>query len=329
MNLCILFQKKWPNCLVQFEDFSNDVCFDILDRYRNDFLCFNDDIQGTGAVVLSGFLNAVKLTGQPLLKQRIVFQGAGSAAVGVATYIYETIKEVTGASSEDVKKCFYLVDSKGLVCDIRGDQLEKHKLMFSRTDFKEKDKVPKDLIDVVKLAQPTALIGLSGQPGSFTEEIIKEMSKHVEKPIIFALSNPTNKSECSAEQAYKFSNGKCIFASGSPFNPVIYQNKTYYPGQGNNMYIFPGLGLGAVVSKTKIVSDGMILTAAHTLANSVTKEELELGNIYPLLSQIRNISEKIAIAVCEKASKEGLSQVKPEPKNWSELVKNYIYYPKY
>jgi len=153
------------------------------------------------------------------------------------------------------------------------------------------------------------------------------MSKHVEKPIIFPLSNPTNKSECTAEEAYSWTDGKCIFASGSPFDPVKYKEKIYIPGQGNNMFIFPGLGLGAVISKSKKVTDGMILESAKTLAFSVTKEELDAGRIYPDLSRIRKISFDISKAVCEKSVKEKLSQVDPEPKDWGKLISDYIYYP--
>jgi len=322
--------SKWPHCVIQFEDFSNDVCFDILERYRQRYVCFNDDIQGTGAVVLSGFLNAVKLQGVPLLSQRILFLGAGSAATGVASYIYKTIKDITGGSDEDVKKCFYLVDSKGLVCSNRGDHhLEKHKLPFVRNDF-EKDKIPVELLDIVKVVKPTALIGLSGQGGSFTEEVIRDISMHIERPIIFPLSNPTNKSECTAEQAYKWTNGKCIFASGSPFDPVELNGVTFHPGQGNNMYIFPGLGLGVSVSKAKIVSDGMILRASQVLADSLTKEDLQKGLIYPGLENIRDISKKIAIEVCIKAEKEGLAQMHPsQSSSWALEVENHIYYPNY
>lgn len=318
-------QDKWPNCLVQFEDFSNDVCFDLLERYRNKYHCFNDDIQGTGAVITAGFINAAKVTGIPLTKHKIVFLGAGSAATGVATFIAQVMKE-TGASDEEVHNCFYLVDSRGLVTDQRGDTIEHHKLPFTRKDF-PKDQQKKTLLDVVKAIQPTCLIGLSSQGGAFTEEIIKEMSSHQKRPIIFPLSNPTSKSECTAEQAYTWSNGTCIFASGSPFDSVKLGDKIFYPGQGNNMYIFPGLGLGAVVSQSKVITDGMIITAAKTLADYVTKEELESGKIYPDLHKIRTISEKIATDVCKRSEKEGLTKVQSD--NWEKTVKDYVHFPSY
>jgi malic enzyme len=252
---------KWPKCVVQFEDFSNDVCFELLERYRHQYRCFNDDIQGTGAVVVSGFLNAVKITQVPLLEHKVVFLGAGSASTGVATYIAQYMVQ-QGATEEQAHKCFYLIDSKGLVTTTRGDTLENHKIPFARSDCQEK----KTLLDVIKCIKPTAIIGLSGQGGTFTEDVIREMAKNNKKPIIFPLSNPTSKSECSAEDAYKFTNGTCIFASGSPFDEVVLDGITYKPGQGNNMYIFPGLGLGTVVSQAKQVSDTMIVCAATTLA---------------------------------------------------------------
>jgi malate dehydrogenase (oxaloacetate-decarboxylating)(NADP+) len=195
-----------------------------------------------------------------------------------------------GISSEEAHSAFYLVDSKGLVTDNRGDKLASHKLPFSRKDFQTQHQ---DLLEVVKVVQPTVLIGLSGQGGAFTEEIIKEFAKHSEKPIIFALSNPIDNSETNAENAYTWTEGRCIFASGSPFQPVELNGKKYLPGQGNNMYIFPGLSLGSVVPKSKHVSDKMILVAAKTLASCVTDEEFSAGKIYPDLNNFRTISKKI------------------------------------
>lgn len=319
-------KSKWPNCLVQFEDFSNDVCFELLERYRNDYRCFNDDIQGTGAVVVSGFLNAVKLNGIDLLKQKIVFMGAGSASTGVATYIAQVMKE-TGASDEEVHNCFYLIDSKGLVTTSRGDVLESHKVPWARKDIDSKTNHLASLLEVVKAIQPTAIIGLSGQGGVFTEQIVREMAKHQKKPIIFPLSNPTSKSECSAEQAYTWTNGSCIFASGSPFDAVVLNGVTYTPGQGNNMYIFPGLGMGAVVCRAKKVTDKMIVTAAKTLSDYVTKEDLANGRIYPGLSQIREISVKIATDVCLEAERTCLAEIKSD--NYEKLVREYVFEPIY
>lgn len=315
---------KWPNCLVQFEDFSNDVCFDLLEKYRNKILCFNDDIQGTGAVIVAGFLNAAKLTGIRPSEHKLVFLGAGSAAVGVADQIVGVMKlDNPEKSEEELRKNIYFVDSKGLVTKHRGGNLEKHKIPYAQ-DIKEN---LVHLVDVVKHVKPTGLIGLSGQGGSFTKEVIEELARHVEKPIVFALSNPTKNSECTAEEAVQWTDGRCIFASGSPFPVVNYKGKEIKPGQGNNMYIFPGLGLGAVVSKAKHVSTLMVLAASQTLAACTPESKLENGEIYPDLANIREISVQIAKAVAKQAVKEGLSDEKVD--DWDQVLKEYIYIPEY
>jgi len=323
-------KDKWPKCLLQFEDFSNDVCFTLLEKYRDRMLCFNDDIQGTGAVIVSGFLNTCKITGIRPKDNTLVFYGAGSAAVGVADQIacvmkIDAEKDGEKVTIEDMKKRIYLVDSKGLVTKHRGDKLDCHKIPYARDDIKEN--VAK-LVDIVKLVKPTFLIGLSGQGATFTEEVIRAHAENNKKPAIFALSNPTANSECTAEQAVQWTNGTCVFASGSPFPVVEYEGKTIIPGQGNNMYIFPGLGLGAVVSEAKHVSDLMILVASQTLADFVTEDMLAKGLIYPGLTEIRSISAKIAKAVAEQAVKEGLSTA-PHDVDWETAIAEYIYEPAY
>lgn len=331
-------KDKWPNTLVQFEDFSNDVCFDILEAYQDKSFCFNDDIQGTGAVIVSGFINAVKITKIPTKDHRIVFFGAGSAAVGVADQIATEIAGKMHISVQDARKHIYLVDSKGLVFKNRGDELQKHKIPYARDDITQKYPT---LMDVIKFVKPTALIGLSGQGQAFKQDVIAEMAKINERPIIFSLSNPTSNSECSAAEAYEWTDGRAIFASGSPFPDFEYKGKVLKPGQGNNMYIFPGLGLGAVIAKGTKVSDTMIVCAANTLADSITQEELEQGKLYPDLKKIRQISSVIAAAVAHQAFKEvcqimfaymyffkGLSQYKTEP-NWEQLVKDFTFSPDY
>jgi len=322
-------KDKWPRALLHFEDFSNDHCFDLLERHRGNQLCFNDDIQGTGAVVASGFINACKVSGTPMTNQRIVFLGAGSAGIGVADNIVSVmVKESNGKlSKEEARKNFYFVDSKGLVTNNRGDELASFKVPYARQDA---DQQLTNLADVVKHVKPTALIGLSGMPKTFTEEIVRELGKHSEKPIIFSLSNPTSKAECSAEEAYKWTDGRCIFASGSPFAPVTIGDKTYTPGQGNNMYIFPGLGFGSFLVQSKGVSDTMITAAAVALANSVSEEELKRGQIYPKLSKIRNeISPIIAVEVIKTAYSEGLAQLHPRPEDLLQFVKEHMYQPEY
>lgn len=329
-------KHKWPKTLIQFEDWSNDVCFDMLDRYRNDFFCFNDDIQGTGAVILSGFINAVKLSEIPLENHSILFAGAGSAAVGVADQIAKIFKERTNLSDEEIVKKFYFTDSKALVTNNRGDwdNIVKNapfKVKYARKDIPADSPLQtSDVLTIVKGLKPTVLIGLSGAfGGGFTKEIIQAHTQNNKYPIIFALSNPTDKSECTAENAFVHSEGRAIFASGSPFQPVTYNGKTYKAGQGNNMYIFPGLGLGSVVSGSTIVSEDMILAAAKTLADYRPEEELfKTRDLYPPLKDIREISVRVAVSVCKQATHEGIAQVK-NVSDWEPLVRKYIYTPEY
>lgn len=316
-------QRKWPKALIQWEDFTNDHAFPILNKYRDKVLCFNDDIQGTGAVALSGLLGGMRMKGEKLSDQRIMFYGAGSAAVGIADMIVAGIMEESGISIEEARKRFWLLDSQGLVVKNGPRELQEHKIPYAR-DEEHVD----NLLDVVKQVKPTILVGVSGQGQTFTEEIIREMHSHVDEPIIFALSNPTSKSECTAEQAYRWTDGKAIFASGSPFDPVRMKGKIYVPGQGNNMFIFPGVGLGATLCQSKKVTDGMFYAAAKALADRVTEEELALRTVYPDLRKIREISANIATKVCEMAFDEGLAQIE-RPDDIYSFVKSKMYEPDY
>ena len=314
--------ERWPNALIQFEDFTNDHAFPLLKKYREKLLCFNDDIQGTGGVALAGLLAALRITKGKLCDQRIIFLGAGSAAVGIADMIVAGMVE-EGLSRQEAQKKFWFLDSKGLVTTTRGDKLVEHKIPYAR-----EEKFIKSLLDVVKTVKPTALIGVSKQPGAFSEKIIREMKKHVDIPIIFALSNPTSKSECTPAQAYEWTEGNVVYASGSPFDPIKYKGKIYTTGQGNNMYIFPGVGLGAVACKATKITDSMFYAAAKTLANLVSKEDLQKGRVYPDLKEIREISAHIAVSVCEIAYSEGFAWEK-RPDNILEFVKSKMFQPVY
>ncbi len=318
----IAARDRWPKALIQFEDFTNDHAFSLLNKYRSRFLCFNDDLQGTGAVALAGLLAALRVTGEKIQDQRIVFLGAGTAAVGSADIMAAVMVE-NGLTPEQARKRFWLVDSKGLVTTGRGDTLAEHKVPYAREEG-----YLETLLDVVKQVKPTVLLGLSMQSGAFTEEVIKAMQKHVEQPIIFALSNPTSKAECTPEQVYRWTNGLGIYASGSPFAPVQFNGKIFKPCQGNNMYIFPGVGLGATLSEARTVTDSMFLTAAKTLAALVGEQELEVGALYPSLTQIRDISAAIAAAVWEIAWSEG-NAIRKIPDNPMRFVKNKMYFPDY
>jgi malate dehydrogenase (oxaloacetate-decarboxylating)(NADP+) len=315
--------KRWPHVLIQWEDFTNDKAFPLLQRYRQEVLSFNDDIQGTGAVALAGLLSAMRRKEQQLSDQRIVFYGAGSAAVGIAEMICAGMVEESGISVEQARQRFWLLDSQGLVTASRKQKLQAHKLPYARDD------APADsLIDVVKRVKPTVLVGVSGQPQAFDRPAIRAMHRHCRKPVIFALSNPTTKSECTAEQAYEWTDGNAIFASGSPFAPVRLNGRIFVPGQGNNMFIFPGIGLGGVSCGARQITDSMFYTAAKTLAHMVTDEELAAGTMYPDLRKIRQISLAIATAVCRSAYSEGLATC-PEPADIRTFVRDRMYHPVY
>lgn len=294
--------------VIQFEDFKNP--FPALERYRDHYTCFNDDIQGTGAVVLGGVINAVKRSGVPCKDHRAVFLGAGSAGVGVAKQIVEFFMR-EGMSEDDARNCFYLVDSKGLVTADRGDKLADHKVYFARQDNNgQQFKTLEDVIDQVK---PTMLMGLSTIGGVFTPEILRKMADWNTAPIIFPLSNPSSKSECDFESAITHTDGRCLFASGSPFPSMTYTNskgeaRTYYPGQGNNMYVFPGIGLGSILCKAVRVTDNMIYASGAALSQALTAEEVENGLLYPDITRIREVSIVVTRKVMRAAQQDGVDR---------------------
>jgi len=315
--------ERWPNVLIQWEDFTNDKAFPLLARYRDEILSFNDDIQGTGAVALAGLVAAMRIRREHLSDQRIVFFGAGSAAVGIADTICAGIADEHSLSTEEARKLVWMVDSRGLVTTRREGTLAEHKLAYARDD-----EPAKTLLEVVDRVKPTVLIGAAGQPRTFTEEVLRAMHRECERPVVFALSNPTSKAECTAEEAYSWTDGKAIFASGSPFPPVRIGGHIFVPGQGNNMFIFPGVGLGAIACGATKVTDEMFFTAAKTLAHMVTEEELAAGTIYPDLRNIRQISLAIASAVCRLAWDNDLARYS-EPADVREYVRQLQYHPDY
>ena len=313
--------KVFPNALVQFEDFANQNAYRLLEKYRYDYCSFNEDIQGTGSVVLAGLFTAMKNLESSLSEQCILFYGAGSAAIGIAEDI-ATAKEMAGVSPQNSRENIYLFDSRGLVVKGR-DHLTVNKEKFAHSITGETN-----FLEVVKKIKPTVIIGVAGQPNVFTIEVIKAMAKNNENPIIFALSNPTTKSECTAEEAYKWSDGKALFASGSPFNPVKFKGKTFYSGQGNNAYIFPGLGMGIVISRASRVVDEMLIIAAQTLGAMVSFSDFDEGRLYPPLTNIREISIQIAIAIAEYVFDNNLAQV-PRPENIEQTIRKEAYIPDY
>ncbi|MDX1416932.1 MAG: NAD-dependent malic enzyme [Candidatus Promineifilaceae bacterium] len=317
-----VMQDRYPNALIQFEDFANHNAFRLLHKYRDRACVFNDDIQGTASVTLAGVYASLRLTGMNLSDQKLLFLGAGEAGIGIADLTVSALMEEGRLSEREARQRCLFVDSRGLVVKSRTD-LAEHKLTYAH------DHEPLiALLDVVKQHKPTALIGVSGQPQTFTRDVVNEMAKINDKPIIFALSNPTSKAECSAEEAYHWSNGRAIYASGSPFKPVQYSGQTFIPGQGNNSYIFPGVGLGVISVGARRVPDSMFLAAAKTLAEQVTDEDLAMGRLFPALNRIRDVSAAIAAAVADVAFREGLTEM-ARPEHLLDFVKSNMYHPQY
>lgn len=314
-------KKVFPHALIQLEDFATKNAFNLLKKYKDSVCLFNDDIQGTGSIALAGLFSAIKISKQSLIDQKILFLGAGEAGVGIANTIASAMSGLGLTKEEARKKCWF-VDSKGLVCDQRED-LTEHKLLYAH-----EHPLIDNYLDAVKILKPTAIIGVSGQPGKFSKEILDEMAALNEHPIVFALSNPTSMSECTAEEAYTYTNGKAIFASGSPFNPVNFNGRTIYPGQGNNVYIFPGIGLGVLYSKAERVTERMFLEAAKVVSDAVSKEELLRGQIFPSVEKIRTVSSEIAAVVTRVAVEENLSNVILK-ENIAEDIRSFMYDPKY
>jgi malate dehydrogenase (oxaloacetate-decarboxylating)(NADP+) len=295
-------QQIFPQACIQFEDFGNANAFRLLHKYRDRACTFNDDIQGTAGVTLAGLLSSERLTGLPLAQQRILFLGAGEAGIGIGDLIVEALK-LQGVPEPVARQQCWFVDSKGLVVRSRTDLVE-HKRRFAH------DHAPlTTLLEAVETLKPTALVGVSGMPQTFTEPVVRAMAKLNRQPVIFALSNPTSQAECTAEQCYTWTEGRGIFASGSPFAPVTFNGVLHVPGQGNNSYIFPGVGLGVIASESTRVTDEMFYLAARTLADLVTEDDLRIGRLYPDLKRIREVSLAIATAVAESAFRRGLTRM--------------------
>jgi len=293
--------RVFPYALIQFEDFANHNAFRFLDKYRSRVCTFNDDIQGTAAVALAGIYSALRITKGALKDQRLLFFGAGEAGTGIGELVVSAMK-AEGLSEEDARKRCWFIDSQGLVVKGRG-KLASHKLPFAQ----DREFIL-DPLTIIKEYHPTALIGVSGRNGTFSQEVLETIAKDVDRPIVFALSNPTSMAECTAEEAYRWTGGRAVFASGSPFDPVTIDGKRFVPGQGNNSYIFPGVGLGVLASASQFVTDEMFLAAARTLANEVQESDLEQGRIYPSLQRIREVSLAIALAVVAVAQNRGLAR---------------------
>ena len=312
---------SFPNALIQLEDFGNRNAFRLLAKYRDLVCLFDDDIQGTGAVALAGLLGGLRISGGDLADQRVLFYGAGQAGIGIGSTIVAALLE-QGMTREQAYGSCWCFDTQGLLVAGR-DSIPEQKQPFAH-DHAAVD----NFTAAIHALKPTAIIGCAGQAGVFSEEVVKAMAELNERPIVFALSNPTANAECSAEEAYRWSDGRAIFASGSPFDPVPVGNKTLVPGQGNNAYIFPGVGLGAVTSGATRVTDEMFLAAARVLADLVSEQDLALGRVYPSLSRIREVSALIAAEVASIAHRQGLAR-HPQPKDFLADVQAQMFQPLY
>jgi len=311
--------QVFPRAVIQLEDFATANAFRLLDRYRGRVCLFDDDIQGTGSVALAGVYSALRISGGALTEQRFLFLGAGEAGIGIGNVIVAALVDA-GLSEADARKQCWFFDSTGLVVSSRAD-LAEHKRPFAHEHpFLD------DFQRAVETLRPTAIIGVSGTPKTFTRPVVEAMAAFNERPIVFALSNPTSKSECTAQQAYEWTGGRAIFASGGPFAPVDLNGQTFVPGQGNNAYVFPGVGLGAIAAETTCVTDEMFFVAAKVLADEVTEQDLALGRIYPSLARIREVSVKIAVAVAEVAFARGLTD-KARPTDLPGAVRSLMFEP--
>jgi malate dehydrogenase (oxaloacetate-decarboxylating)(NADP+) len=314
-------RQVFPGVLIQFEDFANHSAFHLLHRYRDKIPTFNDDIQGTAAVALAGLFSALRVTGGKLKEQKLLFLGAGEAATGIADLVVSAMV-ADGASEADARAQIWLVDSRGLVVKDRAG-LNAQKLRYAHAH-----PPVGDFLSAIKDVKPTAIIGVAAVGGTFTPAVLRTMAEINKQPIVFALSNPTSQAECSAEEAYRHTGGRALFACGSPYDPVTIDGKTFVPRQGNNSYIFPGVGLGAIASETRLVTDEMFMAAAHTLAEMVSEADLKQGSLYPALPQIREVSARIGAAVAEIAYQRGLAAV-PAPNDLHALVQAQMYDPRY
>nr|XP_022291221.1 NADP-dependent malic enzyme-like [Crassostrea virginica] len=318
MQACV--KRYTREVLVQFEDFGNHNAFRFLEKYRNDYCTFNDDIQGTAAVAVAGILASLKITKKPLKDNVFVFQGAGEASIGIASLLVMAMAEA-GISEAEALKRVWMVDSRGLIVKNRpSGGVTGPKIRFAQNH------APIDkLVDVIKQVKPTAIIGAAAVAGAFTEEILTLMGNNNERPIVFALSNPTSKAECTAEQAYSVTKGRCVFASGSPFPPVTLNGQTFHPGQGNNAYIFPGIALATILCDIRSITDEVFLESAKLLAEMVDEKNLSTGLVYPPLSKILQVSTDLAIGLINYAYKHQLAYHYPEPEDKEKFVKSYQY----
>ncbi|XP_045384010.1 NAD-dependent malic enzyme, mitochondrial isoform X1 [Lemur catta] len=314
------------NVLIQFEDFGNHNAFRFLRKYREKYCTFNDDIQGTAAVALAGLLAAQKVTSKPISEHKILFLGAGEAALGIANLIVMSMVE-NGLSEQEAQEKIWMFDKYGLLVKGRKAKIDNHQEPFTHS---APESIPDTFEDAVNILKPSAIIGVAGAGRLFTPGVIKAMASINERPVIFALSNPTAQAECTAEEAYTLTEGRCLFASGSPFGPVkLSDGRVFVPGQGNNAYIFPGVALAVILCMTRHISDSVFLEAAKALTSQLTEKELAQGRLYPPLANIQEVSTNIAVKVTEYLYANKMAFRYPEPEDKAKYVKERLWRSEY
>jgi malic enzyme len=324
-------KEVFPHCLVQWEDFHKNTAFEVLDRYHRRIPSFNDDIQGTAAVALAGILTALRLTGQRLPEQRIVYAGAGAAGVGIGSLTAQAMREETGDPSV-IHAAQVFVDSEGLLH--RGRKIgDPQKLPFALSEeatarYGFQKNAQHDLLEVVRRVRPTVLVGTTAQPGTFSEPVVREMARHVERPVILPLSNPTSKVECTPAEAIRWTEGRAIVATGTGFEPVVYKGKTHVISQANNVFVFPGVGLGCILSAVEEVTDRLFLVAARRLAACVGQERLDTGAIYPSAADLRIVGAQVAAAVIHEIQRQQHKQAE-DSEAIERAVRETMWYPEY
>lgn len=325
-------KRNFPKALLQWEDFSKQRAFTLLDKYRPSLPSFNDDIQGTGAVTLAGIRGALRIKKEKLSEQTVVIYGAGAAGVGVARQILSGMRD-EGLSEDEACRRVLILDSQGLLVDTR-EGVDDYKLSFCKTQnecqvlgMTAPDEAT--LLDVITCSKPTVLLGLSGRSGAFTGSIVKAMARACERPIIFPLSNPTSSAEATPEDIYRWTEGRAVVATGSPFRDVNYSGRVYKVGQGNNVFIFPGVGMGALAVRAKGVTDEMLTAASVALAEQVSEFRLTLNCVYPPISDLHDVSLKVAIAVARTAMDQNVARKPIVPELLEETIMSKMWVPKY